>query len=139
VFQDFGALKKYLEIHLRTIWLNWRSQIMRKNIFALGLILTATLGFASRVPANADEIVNTQVTNQSAAAVGNGNEIYQQSDQLSVQQLKNKGGGSSSALDNLQKVDQSAGAVGNRNLIDQRSNQINVQQQSNRRQRTYSY
>jgi hypothetical protein len=114
---------------------------MRKNIFAFGLILTATLGFASNVPANADELVNTQVTNQSAGAVGNGNYIYQQSDQLSVQQLKNRGGNSSSpsALDNLQKVDQAAGAVGNGNFIDQRSNQINVQQQSHRRQRTYNY
>jgi hypothetical protein len=110
---------------------------MRKNIFALGLIFTATLGFASSTPARADN-VSTQTINQSAGAVGNGNHIYQQSEQLSIQQSKNRGGGSSSALDNLQKIDQAAGAVGNGNLIDQRTNQINVQQQSNRRQRIYS-
>jgi hypothetical protein len=110
---------------------------MRKNFCALGLILTATLSVAG-LSARAEQ-VNTQVTNQSAGAVGNGNVIYQQSDQLSIQQMKNRGGGGSGSQDNLQKVDQAAAAVGERNLIEQRSSQINVQQREHRRQLPYDY
>ncbi|WP_404785145.1 hypothetical protein [Altericista sp. CCNU0014] len=106
---------------------------MRKNIFSLGLLLTAALSLAS-TPVRADEQVNTQVTNQSAGAVGNGNYIYQQSDQMSIQQLKNRGrGGSGGTQDNLQQVDQAAATVGDGNGIEQRSNQINVQQRMNNR------
>jgi hypothetical protein len=110
---------------------------MRKNFYALGLILTATLSFAG-ISARAEQ-VNTQITNQSAAAVGNGNYIQQQSEQLSIQQMKNRGGGGSGAQDNMQQVDQAAAAVGDRNLVEQRSSQINVQQREHRRQRGYDH
>lgn len=111
---------------------------MRKNFCALGLLLTATFSFAG-VSARADDSVNTQITNQSAAAVGNGNYLYQQSDQLSIQQLKSREGGSAGSQDNLQRVDQAAAAVGDRNLVEQRNSQINVQQHEHRRQRTFDY
>jgi len=100
---------------------------MRTNLCAFGLILTATLGISS-VPAHADEQVNTQITNQSAGAVGDNNTIYQQSDQLSIQQMKKRGGGDSVRQDNLQRTDQGAAAVGSGNYIDQRSSVVNVQQ-----------
>jgi hypothetical protein len=106
---------------------------MNKNLCVLSLVLTATLGIAS-APARADEQVNTQVTNQSAGVVGNGSSIYQQSDQLSVQQLKNMGrSGGSGSQDNLQQADQAAAAVGDRSYVEQRSNQVNAQQRSHRR------
>ena len=105
---------------------------MQKNFCLLSLLLTASLGLVS-APARADQQVNTQVTNQSAGAVGNSNLIYQQSDQLSVQQHKRMGGGSADGLqDNLQQVDQAAAAVGDRNYVEQRANQINIQQRSQR-------
>jgi hypothetical protein len=100
---------------------------MRTNLCAFGLILTATLGISS-VPAHADEQVNTQITNQSAGAVGENNTIYQESNQLSIQQLKKRGGGDSVRQDNLQRTDQGAAAVGRGNYIDQRSSVTNVQQ-----------
>jgi hypothetical protein len=111
---------------------------MRKNLCAFGLILTATLGFAS-VPARADDQVNTQVTNQSAGAVGDNNTIYQQSDQISIQQLKKRGRGDSGLQDNLQQTDQGAAAVGSQNYIEQHSNQTNVQQRQQRRSRPFEY
>jgi hypothetical protein len=104
---------------------------MRKNLFTFGLILTATLSFAS-VPAHADEQVNTQVTNQSAGAVGDNNTIYQQSNQTSIQQLKKRGRGNAATQDNLQQTDQGAAAVGSGNYIEQQSNQLNVQQRHQR-------
>ena len=111
---------------------------MRKNLCAFGLILTATLGLAS-VPAYADEQVNTQVTNQSAGAVGDNNTIYQQSNQISVQQLKNRGRSNSGSQDNLQQTDQGAAAVGSGNYIEQLSNQTNVQQRRQRNLRPSEY
>ncbi len=111
---------------------------MRKNLCAFGLILTATFGFAS-VPAYADEQVNTQVTNQSAGAVGDNNAIQQQSDQISVQELKRRGSGASGSQDNLQQTDQGAAAVGRDNYIEQNSNQINVQQRQQRPVRSGEY
>ena len=111
---------------------------MRKNLCAFGLILTATLGFAS-VPARADEQVNTQVTNQSAGAVGENNAIQQQSDQISVQELKRRGSGDSGSQDNLQRTDQGAAAVGRDNYIEQNSNQVNVQQRQQRPVRSGEY
>jgi hypothetical protein len=110
---------------------------MRKNIYAFGLILTVTLGFAS-LPAHADEQVNTQITNQSAGAVGDGNTIYQQSEQVSIQDLKKRGGGDSGRQDNLQRTDQGAAAVGSGNYIDQRSSVINVQQRQQKPARSFS-
>lgn len=109
---------------------------MRKNIYAFGLILTATLGFAS-LPAHADEQVNTQITNQSAGAVGDNNTIYQESNQLSIQQLKKRGGGDSVRQDNLQRTDQGAAAVGRGNYIDQRSSVTNVQQHQQKPARSF--
>jgi hypothetical protein len=109
---------------------------MRKNIYAFGLILTATLGFAS-LPAHADEQVNTQITNQSAGAVGEGNTIHQQSEQVSIQDLKKRGGGDSGRQDNLQRTDQGAAAVGRDNYIDQRSSVINVQQRQQKPARSF--
>jgi hypothetical protein len=111
---------------------------MRKNLCAFGLILTATLGFAS-VPAHADEQVNTQITNQSAGAVGNNNTIYQQSDQISIQELKKRGSGGSGTQDNLQQTDQGAAAIGTGNYIEQQSNQVNVQQRRQRPARPFEY
>ena len=109
---------------------------MRKNLWAFGLILTATFGFAS-VPARADDQVNAQVTNQSAGAVGDDNTIYQQSDQISVQELKNRGRSNSESQDNLQQTDQGAAAVGGDNYIEQHSNQTNIQQRHQRPLRSY--
>ncbi|NJM68434.1 MAG: filamentous hemagglutinin [Acaryochloris sp. RU_4_1] len=104
---------------------------MRKNLCALSLVLTATLGIAS-FPARADDQVNTQNTTQSAGAVGERNDIYQQSDHTSVQDLKKRGGGDAGTQDNLQQTDQSGAAVGTENSIDQRSSTVNVQQREQR-------
>jgi hypothetical protein len=111
---------------------------MRKTFCALGLLLTATLSFAG-VSARADDTVSTQITNQSAGAVGNGNQIYQESNQLSVQQVRDRGGSSSGTLDNLQRADQAAGAVGNGNVLEQHNSQVNVQQRATRRPQGYNY
>ena len=113
---------------------------MQKNLCLVSLLLTASLGLAS-APARADQQVNTQITNQSAGAVGDSNLIYQQSDQLSIQQHKRMGRASSDGLqDNFQQVDQSAAAVGNRNYVEQRANQMNIQQRSQRHfHPNYSY
>jgi hypothetical protein len=111
---------------------------MQKNLCAFGLILTATLSFAS-VPARADEQVNTQVTNQSAGSVGENNDIQQQSNQLSVQELKRRGSGDSGSQDNLQQTDQGAAAVGRDNRIEQNSNATNVQQRQQRPVRSGEY
>lgn len=113
---------------------------MRKNLYFLGLALTATIGFTA-ISARADEQVNTQVTNQSAGAVGNGNSIFQQSDQVSVQQQKRAGSGSSGGTlqDSLQQTDQSAAAVGNDNYVEQRASQMNIQQNEHRHSRYRRY
>lgn len=115
---------------------------MIKKAYAIGLLSFATLGFAS-LPAQADQ-TSTQVTNQSAAAVGNGNYINQSSYQTNIQQrIQIKKGGTyapvytstPSTQDNYQEVQQNAGAVGNDNYIEQRSNQVNVQQRSNKHEK----
>jgi hypothetical protein len=112
---------------------------MRKNLYFLGLALTAAIGFTA-IPARADEQVNTQVTNQSAGAVGNGNAIFQQSDQINVQQQKRNGSSSGGTLqDSLQQTDQSAAAVGNDNYVEQRSSQMNIQQNAHRHSRYRRY
>jgi hypothetical protein len=115
---------------------------MIKKAYAIGLLSFATLGFVS-LPAQADQ-TSTQVTNQSAAAVGDGNYIKQTSYQTNIQQrIQIKKGGTyapvytsaPSAQDNYQEVQQNAGAVGNDNYIEQRSNQVNVQQRSNKHEK----
>ncbi len=112
---------------------------MRKNLCFLSLVLTTAIGFTA-ISARADEQVNTQVTNQSAGAVGDGNSIFQQSDQISVQQQKRTGRSSDGTLqDNLQQTDQAAGAVGNDNYIEQTSRQMNIQQNSHRHSRYRNY
>ncbi len=112
---------------------------MIKQAYAIGLLSFATLGFAS-LPAQAEQ-VSTQITNQSAAAVGNGNYINQTSYQTNIQQrIKIQRGATyapvytsaPSTQDNYQEVQQSAGAVGNDNYIEQRSNQVNVQRRMNK-------
>jgi hypothetical protein len=112
---------------------------MRKNLCFLSLVLTTAIGFTA-ISARADEQVNTQVTNQSAGAVGNGNSIFQQSDQISVQQQHRTGRSSGGTLqDSLQQTDQAAGAVGNDNYIEQRSSQMNIQQNERRHSRYRHY
>ncbi len=113
---------------------------MRKNLCFLSLVLTTAIGFTA-ISARADEQVNTQVTNQSAGAVGNGNSIYQQSDQISIQQQQRKGRSSDGGTlqDSLQQTDQSAAAVGNDNYIEQNSRQLNLQQNSRRQSRFHQY
>jgi hypothetical protein len=112
---------------------------MRKNLCFLSLVLTTAIGFTA-ISARADEQVNTQVTNQSAGAVGNGNTIFQDSQQISVQQQKRTGRSSDGTLqDSLQQTDQAAGAVGNDNYIEQRSSQMNIQQNSHRHSRYRNY
>jgi hypothetical protein len=107
---------------------------MIKRAYAIGLLSFATLGFAS-LPAQAEQ-VSTQVTNQSAAAVGNGNYINQTSYQTNIQQrIRIQKGAIYSPIytttpqASYQEVQQNAGAVGNDNYIEQHSNQVNVQQQ----------
>jgi hypothetical protein len=112
---------------------------MRKNLCFLSLVLTTAIGFTA-ISARADEQVNTQVTNQSAGAVGNGNSIFQDSQQISVQQQKRTGRSSDGTLqDNLQQTDQAAGTVGNDNYIEQTSRQMNIQQNSHRHSRYRNY
>jgi hypothetical protein len=112
---------------------------MRKNLYFLGIVLTTAIGFTA-ISARADEQVNTQVTNQSAGAVGNGNSIFQRSDQISVQQQKRTGRSSDGTLqDSLQQTDQAAGAVGNDNYVEQNSSQLNIQQNSHRHSRSRNY
>jgi hypothetical protein len=114
---------------------------MRKNLCVLGLVLTTAIGFTT-VTARADEQVNTQITNQSAGAVGNGNSIYQQSDQINVQQQKRNGRGDSGGgtlQDSLQQTDQAAGTVGDDNYIEQNSSQMNIQQNNRRQLRNRYY
>jgi hypothetical protein len=113
---------------------------MRKNIYFLSLVLTTAIGFTAISARAEDQQVNTQVTNQSAGAVGNGNSIYQQSDQINVQQLKsNLRSGSGISQDSMQQTDQSAAAVGNDNYVEQRSSQLNVQQNTRRHARPNYY
>jgi hypothetical protein len=112
---------------------------MRKNLCFLSLVLTTAIGFTA-ISARADEQVNTQMTNQSAGAVGNGNTIFQDSQQISVQQQKRTGrGGGGTLQDSLQQTDQAAGAVGNDNYVEQRSSQLNIQQNEHRRSRYRHY
>jgi hypothetical protein len=112
---------------------------MRKNLYFVGLVLTTAIGFTA-ISARADEQVNTQVTNQSAGVVGDGNSIFQQSDQISVQQQKRTGRSSDGTLqDSLQQTDQAAGTVGNDNYIEQTSSQMNIQQNSRRQPRSNYY
>jgi hypothetical protein len=112
---------------------------MRKNLCFLSLVLTTAIGFTA-ISARADEQVNTQVTNQSAGAVGNGNSIFQDSQQISVQQQKRTGRSSDGTLqDNLQQTDQAAGTVGDDNYIEQTSRQMNIQQNSHRHSRYRNY
>jgi hypothetical protein len=112
---------------------------MRKNLCFLSLVLTTAIGFTA-ISARADEQVNTQVTNQSAGAVGNGNRIFQDSEQISVQQQKRTGRSSDGTLqDNLQQTDQAAGTIGDNNDIEQTSRQMNIQQNSHRHSRYRNY
>ncbi len=98
---------------------------MLKKTCLLGLGSVAALGLVS-LPVRAEQ-VNTQVTNQSAAAVGNYNQIGQLSTEISVQQQQRSLFQMPDRQDSLQSVQQNAGAVGIENRIRQESQQVNVQ------------
>ena len=104
---------------------------MLKKTYLLSLCSVAVLGLVSP-PVQADEQVNTQVTNQSAAAVGDYNQIGQWSTQTSVQQQQRRGRAHQrpNRQDSLQEGRQTAGAVGYDNRILQEGEQVNVQKDS---------
>ncbi|MEB3336853.1 MAG: hypothetical protein VKJ46_05270 [Leptolyngbyaceae bacterium] len=103
---------------------------MLKSIYLLGLASAVALGFTS-LPAHADQI-SEQVNNQSAAAVGEGNYIHQESNQRTLQQhirrQTRKSGDFGAHQEAYVYSDQTAGAVGYDNLIEQKNEQETKQQ-----------
>jgi len=104
---------------------------MLKSIYLLGLASAVALGFTS-LPAHADQL-SEQVNDQSAAAVGADNHIYQDSTQVTVQEQirkqTRKSGDFGSQQDAYQLNRQSAGAVGDWNRIDQKNTQVQTQRE----------
>ncbi len=109
---------------------------MLKNTYAIALLSFAAFGFTA-MPASADKIT-TQIINQNAAIVGDGNYIEQNSTQLSIQNQPKKTHNSRSNNSrpttnqvSTQKNEQNAAIVGNDNYLEQNSTQVNVQNQPN--------
>ena len=96
-------------------------------------ILTAAIAFAPTVAQAQNAQTNVQTSNNSATAIGNGNFIRQNTDQISVQNQLNLDAYGIPATPNAQTSVQvnanEAAAIGNYNVIDQNGVQTSVQGQ----------
>ena len=112
---------------------------MLKRIYAIGLLTATALGCILTPAAHASQIeVNKQTGTQNAAAVGTHNSVYQNLDQINMQnQLQLPGhvyhpsqSGAPQVQISGQDATQSGGAVGTNNAVIQNLDQINLQKQS---------
>jgi uncharacterized protein involved in propanediol utilization len=96
-------------------------------------ILTAVIAFSPLTAFAQDAQTSVQTNSNSAAAVGTGNLVLQNTDQLNVQDQLNLGQYGVPATPNAQTAIQGnvneAAAVGNHNVIGQDATQTNIQDQ----------
>jgi hypothetical protein len=102
---------------------------------SFGLIATAALVFSPLAAFAGETQINSQNASNSAVAVGSGNTVIQNTDQMSIQDQFGAGGyyhGSEPQLQvNQQNASNSAAAIGNGNTMIQNIDQLSGQYQTN--------
>ncbi|AFY71267.1 hypothetical protein Pse7367_3017 [Thalassoporum mexicanum PCC 7367] len=119
-----------------------------KRTYLVALVSLLTFGTvgATALPARADKI-NTQIINQTTTIDGNGNTVFQETEQINVQNDRTNRRGNKPGKpgkrdkydknapnqDNYQEVNQGVDIYGNDNYVEQNATQTNVQNRSDRR------